>query len=259
MTSIKNTVTSHETRVPVKKKRTRFVGAPRFPLVILKDIEPMDSTKTHNVKKSTQNIYVEDKTNRIVYIIAGLFLWFLCAIILGFDDLEALDVFEKVIFYMMYISPLALILYGLLIPKKKMVLDRVNGLITIPRMFWRKSLTFPFSEGEAVITSVKTGGISHRIEIWQNGVRSRGGVLFTSPINDTLKYVEEYWSFVVWYMDKNRPLPPGKIFDPYRQADFERRRNEDFQAPLYQSNIVTPETTPEQQKERDAVWSKGLK
>jgi len=42
-------------------------------------------------------------------------------------------------------------------------------------------------------------------------------------------------------MDKNRPLPPGKIFDPYRQKDYERRKKEGFPKPLYQSWITTPE------------------
>ena len=49
------------------------------------------------------------------------------------------------------------------------------------------------------------------------------------------------WSFMVWYMDKNRPLPPGEIFDPYRQKDYERRKKEGFPKPLYQSWIATPE------------------
>ena len=51
-------------------------------------------------------------------------------------------------------------------------------------------------------------------------------------------------------MDKNRPLPPGTAFDPYREKDFERRKKLGFPKPLYTSNIATPKATPEQQKER---------
>ncbi|WP_314286608.1 hypothetical protein [Capnocytophaga sputigena] len=47
------------------------------------------------------------------------------------------------------------------------------------------------------------------------------------------------WSFIVWYMDKNRPLPPGEAFDPYREKDFHRRKAEGFLPPLYKSNIPT--------------------
>jgi hypothetical protein len=59
-------------------------------------------------------------------------------------------------------------------------------------------------------------------------------------------------------MDKNRPLPPCKELDPYRERDFERRKAEGFPLPLYISQIHTPEATPEQQRERDKVWPKNL-
>ena len=65
--------------------------------------------------------------------------------------------------------------------------------------------------------------------------------------------IDDYWAFTVWYMDKNRPLPPGTAFDSYRQKDFERRKAEGFPKPLYHSNIKTPEATKEQQKERESI------
>ena len=66
-------------------------------------------------------------------------------------------------------------------------------------------------------------------------------------------YLEEFWDFVVWYMDKNRPLPPGTAFDPYREADFQRRKAEGFPKPLYKSYIPTPEATRRQQLERERI------
>src|SRR5690554_2657228 len=39
-------------------------------------------------------------------------------------------------------------------------------------------------------------------------------------------------SFLTWCMDKNRPLPPGKPFDPFREKDFQRRKREKFPPPL---------------------------
>lgn len=47
-------------------------------------------------------------------------------------------------------------------------------------------------------------------------------------------------SFITWYMNKNRPLPLGELFDPYREADFQRRKAEGFPKPLYPSDIPTP-------------------
>ena len=65
--------------------------------------------------------------------------------------------------------------------------------------------------------------------------------------------MEEFWNFVVWYMDKNRPLPPGTAFDPYREADFQRRKAEGFPKPLYKSYIPTSEATRRQQLERERI------
>ncbi|MCV6630510.1 MAG: hypothetical protein OIF50_11715, partial [Flavobacteriaceae bacterium] len=68
------------------------------------------------------------------------------------------------------------------------------------------------------------------------------------------KDYRQAWSFCVWYMDKNRPLPPDRIFYPYRDADFERRKAEGFPPPLYKSQISTREATPEQHAEREQYW-----
>lgn len=43
------------------------------------------------------------------------------------------------------------------------------------------------------------------------------------------------WSFLVWYMDRNRPLPSGTVFDRYREKDNKRREDEGFPKPLYPS------------------------
>ena len=76
--------------------------------------------------------------------------------------------------------------------------------------------------------------------------RKKGGHLSHSDIY-------AFWDFVVWYMDKNRPLPPGTAFDPYREADFQRRKAEEFPKPLYKSYIPTPEATRRQQLERERI------
>jgi len=60
-------------------------------------------------------------------------------------------------------------------------------------------------------------------------------------------------TFITWYMDKNRPLPPNKEFDQFRIKDFERRKAEGFPKPLYPGKIKTPEATKEQQAERKRI------
>lgn len=44
--------------------------------------------------------------------------------------------------------------------------------------------------------------------------------IILSAANDSY----QAWSRIVWYMDKNRPLPPGSAFNPYRKKDDERRK-----------------------------------
>jgi len=62
------------------------------------------------------------------------------------------------------------------------------------------------------------------------------------------------WSFYIWYLDKNRPLPPGDMLDPFREEDFQRRKTAGFPPPLFCSCIPTPEATLEQQNEREKYW-----
>jgi len=61
--------------------------------------------------------------------------------------------------------------------------------------------------------------------------RKPGG-LFLSLVLRGNCYTRD-WSFYVWYMDKNRPLPPGTALDPYRERDEERRKREGCPLPLY--------------------------
>jgi len=140
------------------------------------------------------------------------------------------------------------------------IYDRLNGEITLPDYDRAFHFKIPFEELKARIH--KSGGgatISgaiapymlyynlnvegNRVVQWVNFVK---GVIFEVP--------KENWSFFVWYMDKNRPLPPGSAFDEFREQDFERRKAEGFPPPLYKSVVPTIETTPEQQQEREKYW-----
>ena len=120
------------------------------------------------------------------------------------------------------------ILYYYKHPKKLLILDRLNGLVTYPGFLYSKPYTMSFSDVVAKIVS--SGGRASLVFYHYNGITgtsiSAGDYI---PIRN--------WSFIVWYMDKNRPLPPGEAFDPYREKDFHRRKAEGFLPPLYKSNI----------------------
>ncbi|MEQ3498680.1 hypothetical protein ABMY20_02860 [Tenacibaculum sp. SSH1-16] len=132
---------------------------------------------------------------------------------------------------------------------KELVLDRLNGTVSYPDFFYSKPLQGKFSELKAVISiSGDIDGASGDEKLkFVNTFKPR-----KIDILRTISYDDPYqeWSLYVWYMDKNRPLPPGTAFDPYRQQDFERRKALGFPRPLYKSTIPTPEFTKEQQAER---------
>ena len=127
------------------------------------------------------------------------------------------------------------IIYNFTHPKKILILDRLNGIITFPGFLYGKAITMPFDE---VLAAVKGG---YGVGMATLAILRKNKLTSTSYDFDLQYEPLKSWSFMVWYMDKNRPLPPGEIFDPYRQKDYERRKKEGFPKPLYQSWIATPE------------------
>ncbi|ATA68075.1 hypothetical protein CGC48_05185 [Capnocytophaga cynodegmi] len=140
------------------------------------------------------------------------------------------------------------IIYPLTMPKEEAILNRRDGLITFDGFLWQPNITMAFSEVEFCYS---TGGTDLQGAFQLQVMRPNKWVTFAIPIYPGKCY--ESISFIVWYMDKNRPLPPGELFDPYREADYHRRKAEGFPPPLYPSKIETPEATPEQQAERKRI------
>ena len=141
-------------------------------------------------------------------------------------------------------------LYAYIVPKKEVILNRKESLFTFPNWFLGKPHTILFSKTKAVWSS--TGGTSGALGMDLMVKHPKGPK--GTQIGMHTKGFEEDWSFMVWYMDKNRPLPPGDAFDIYREKDFKRRKSEGFPPPLYKSKVQMPEATPSQQIERNAYW-----
>ena len=149
------------------------------------------------------------------------------------------------------LSILALcIIYYYTMPKKEIIFDRMHGTITFPGWMWSKNITMPF---DVIKFSYTTGGANligaYQLQLIRPD--KVGSTLFFAFGGDDCY---QDLSLITWYMDKNRPLPPQKAFDPYREKDFLRRKKAAFQKPLYPSRIPTPEATPEQQAEREKAW-----
>ena len=78
-------------------------------------------------------------------------------------------------------------------------------------------------------------------------------------VKSNLKELCETRSFYIWYMDKNRPLPPGTAFNPYREKDFDRRHKEGFKPPLYPSVIHIADKKNYQKKIKKEFLKKTYK
>lgn len=118
-----------------------------------------------------------------------------------------------------------LLLHALLTPSRRFVMDRMRGTVTFPRHLFFPRCTIPFSK---VVPGFSNGnlGFAHPCS----------GIVLTV----LGAYESGWWTFYVLYMDRNRPLPQGDAFDPYREKDFLRRKAEGFPKPIYPStSLVT--------------------
>ena len=190
-----------------------------------------------------EKIVWDDSSNKASYIKWGLgfvgFYFFWVLILSIRNPEEVLWVFLYVSVFL--IPAIYCFIYWKYEPEKKAIIfHRLEGTIQLPGILADRPHLIKFDELHAAL------GISLHFmhldarrnrnwwdRMWE-GVSLKMGSW--SP--------EESWSYWVWYMDKNRPLPPGSAFDTYRKKDFERRKAEGFPAPFYKSLIPTPEYVP---------------
>ncbi|QKX04163.1 hypothetical protein HN014_04315 [Aquimarina sp. TRL1] len=157
--------------------------------------------------------------------------------------------FPIMIFIISLISTIFFAIYYFTMPKKEYILSRKDGLITFPGFYWQPNITMRFDDA---IFAYSTGGDNTIGAFNLQTIRPTKGYTFCLFVIGGADCYEDM-SFITWFMDKNRPLPPGDAFDPYRQQDFERRKAAGFPKPLYFSKVPTPEATPEQQAERKRI------
>ena len=204
-----------------------------FPHIILEyPQEKNKMCKENGITRADDQFYIVDKSlyTGKMYMYIGLFF-----LIFAFFGAFSRDAFEipGVFFLILYfLTGILLIVYQYTHPPKKIILDRLNGIITFPGVFYGKPITMPFDK---VSAALKFNGIGAGVSLGfsHHKILATDIDLDYTPIKS--------WSFIVWYMDKNRPLPPGKVFDPYRKRDYERRKAEGFPEPLYESWIGNPE------------------
>ena len=204
-------------------------------IVVERPLGISDMSKNDDITRADDQFFIVDESSAL-----GIF--YLCIGIVGyllsyFFSLanNADDSFSIFIRICLFLFSTFYIIYNFTHPKKILILDRLNGIITFPGFLYGKAITMPFEEVLAEVRGGYGAGSPTLAILRKNKLTS------TSYDFDLQYEPLKSWSFMVWYMDKNRPLPPGEIFDPYRQKDYERRKKEGFPKPLYQSWIATPE------------------
>ncbi len=138
--------------------------------------------------------------------------------------------------------------YYFTMPPKEFLWNREDGRVTFPGFMWKQNITMPIEKVLFVASSPSAQGLG--AYLLQIARPDKTYSLYMASLDNTCY---EDLSFYLWYMDRNRPLPPGTAFDPYREQDFERRKAEGFPPPMFHSYFETPEATQEQQEERESI------
>ncbi len=143
--------------------------------------------------------------------------------------------------------------YLFTMPKKEIIFNRLQGTITFPGWWWKKNITMRFADMKFGYTTGGSNGIGgYQLQILRP---DRIGTFEFFPMGSGNCYQD--LSFITWYMDKNRPLPPGDAFVEFREKDFQRRKAEGFPEPLYPSEIDTPEMNKNHTQEKLAYQWKN--
>ncbi|MCD7931019.1 MAG: hypothetical protein LUH15_06470 [Tannerellaceae bacterium] len=139
------------------------------------------------------------------------------------------EVFLSIIFLFILIFPgLYLIIAGIIKPKRVITFDRINGTVTFYGIRWGKEITQKFKEAcfSSTIRHMKYLPIGFELSLRRNKIGFIS--INVDPFYEKDISPEEIFSYLVWYMDKNRPLPPGSALDPYRKKNYKRRKKKDF-------------------------------
>ena len=211
-----------------------------YKAIIEKPSDTKKNTFEYGTIRADDQFYINDMGYGVSHIdlYVGIIFYSLALISLvsNKDTIEDRTIFSIIFFIIGSFSFLHYYKYS----KELLVLDRLNGMVTYPGFLFSKPCSVPFDELLASVASFANAGAS-LVFYHYNGIT--GTSIFAGKCK-----ISGNWSFIVWYMDKNRPLPPGEAFDPYRKKDFQRRKAEGFPPPLYPSYIDTPEDS-ESQKE----------
>ncbi len=227
--------------------------------IISEEPIPLDSIDKVNVIDVSGSKLALVFGQKYVLLIAG-WSFIIFAIIFTLSTLNDFAKYWAAIVVFIFVGGV-LVFLGKKSKNKLWILNRDDQTISIPYNYKNSQDIRPIKEvrsGYYIQTGGNTAAPSVVVPVvWH---KSRIAIKNQSPLT-TWKGEEKLksdfartWSYYLWYLDKNRPLPPGDLLDPFREEDFNRRKAEGFPPPLICSSIPTPEATPEQQAERNKYW-----
>lgn len=193
----------------------------------------LDSKRLGAYREINEKRIIKDETDyKTFYKTFGnlLSISVLVFLILGYLNGANFIGLAAISFIFVAILILPIYLYAFKGPEKRLVFNREMQTVEIPNMFWGKPFLIPFKELEVVLG--------------YGGIYSSGIYLAIRPpakriinpaihINIGLASAWECWAFWLWYMDKNRPLPPSESLDKYRDSEIKRLKEDDFPEPLF--------------------------
>jgi len=154
----------------------------------------------------------------------------------------------------LFIAGAIMLVKGIFYPDRKFIFNRTDGTISMPNGYMNlknKTVTVRFEYTKFYYNPLHgVAGSMSRILIkgpytygagWLDNAISARVMHMYNTQDKPFDLEWRYRSLFTWFMDKNRPLPPGTIFDPYRMADYERRKYEGFPPPLYPAKVPTPD------------------
>lgn len=153
-----------------------------------------------------------------------------------------------------------LLTLGFTTPKKQWVFNRLTQMVSVPGKYYVKSHEMKIDEMRIKQRSTGSANTGYTrsfpvVFVPMKGPDKWFGLNWVrlETLGGPTEY-DETWSFISWYMDTNRPLPPGEAFDHCRKREFESRKAKGFPLPMYYSIVPTPEANEEFQAIRDKVW-----
>jgi len=189
---------------------------------------------------------------RIVGIIFGIVFGGLCLwvnINMLHDIRNLFDILIILVTFFGFVFPfIILIINCIQNPNRNFVYDRIKGTLTMPSnwfMWNNKTVTIPLKQVRYLIRPVvgPFGGVTIKIIFpkYKNPTHLLNITFGSHGMMDlrqlSNRAIRSELSVINWFMDRNRPLPPGLLFDPYREEDYLRRREEGFPFPLYETKL----------------------